>query len=41
MTKTNYTAHAQFTKAQAKTEFVRAEAFVAACRSLIGPPKTP
>ena len=37
----DYTAIAQFTKDQAREELARAEAFIAACRSLIGPSKTP
>lgn len=32
----DYTAIAQFTEAQTREEIVRAEAFIAACRSLIG-----
>lgn len=36
----DYTAIAQFTKDQTREELARAEAFIAACRSLIGPSKT-
>jgi len=37
----DYTAHAQFTEEQAKTEIASAKAFIAANRPLIGPSKTP
>lgn len=37
----DYTAIAQFTKDQAREELARAEAFITACRSLVGPSKTP
>ena len=36
----DYTAIAQFTKDQAREELARAEAFVVACRPLVGPSKT-
>lgn len=34
----DYTAVTQFTEAQTREELARAEAFIAACRSLLGPP---
>ncbi|MBU0714625.1 MAG: hypothetical protein KJ964_04650 [Verrucomicrobia bacterium] len=37
----DYTAIAQFTKDQTRDELARAEAFIAACRPLISPSKTP